>query len=211
MKYLTLAMLFVIGFPSLSYSYDIPAPGTKPQPPAKVADRSATPTENKIRQADTLEGAAENQKGLKRLVISIDRYTTTEARLVIPASLIRSLQGDIDKSGSFSPSNWIDGQSSLPPAGTVVGGVLMALSFLLGGLWLIRSRKLSAPNFAAIFIILSLSGIGTASLVYGNAGPPPEARSLNSKILRYGSASGELRIETTKDREFIELILPVSK
>lgn len=197
MKYFTLVVLFVAGFQPLAYAYDIPAPGPKPQPPTT--------------EADSQEHATENHKGLKRLVISIDRYTSTEARLVIPASIIRSLQGDIDKSSFFSPSSFNEGQPILPRVGTVFGGVLMALSFLLGGLWLIRNRKLSAPNFAAIFVILSLSGIGTASLVYANAGPPPEARSLTSKILRYGSASGELRIETTKDREFIELILPVSK
>ena len=37
-------------------------------------------------------------------------------------------------------------QQIVSQAGTVVGGVLMALAILCSGLWLVRSRKVSSKN-----------------------------------------------------------------
>jgi hypothetical protein len=57
--------------------------------------------------------------------------------------------------------------------GTVIGGMPLALSILFGGLWLIRKHKLSDANVGTIALLLIMSGIGTASIVYANSGPPP--------------------------------------
>ncbi|MDX1929131.1 MAG: hypothetical protein SFV81_21565, partial [Pirellulaceae bacterium] len=126
-------------------------------------------------------------------------------------AVIRALQADGAKPGAFFPSSGNDRPSIVNRTGTIIGGVLLTLAAMLGGLWFIRSRKVSTPNLAALTVLLLISGVGTASWVYANAGPPPEARSLTSKILKYGFVTGELQVETTNDSDDIKLILPVAK
>jgi hypothetical protein len=60
-------------------------------------------------------------------------------------------------------------------------------------------------------MILALCGAGT-SLVYANAGPPPVARSLTSKILipeamPYG-VWGEVKVEIVESGNGVTLVLP---
>ncbi len=206
MKNLLLMMIFVIGHQSCTFGYDLgPSPGQRPKPQAKPTDRSQSPPEI----------ATIKLKDLKNFVIQIDK-DAKEARLIIPNSLIRSLQNEMGTSGSFLSPNLINDQPTVSRIGTIIGGLLMALSFLFGGLWLIRHRKLSVPNRAVIAFILSLTGIGTASLVYANAGPPPEVGVITGKIFSSTvqaskQALGEIRIETTNEGDSIKLIVPDSK
>ena len=59
-----------------------------------------------------------------------------------------------------------------------------------------------------------LAGAGaTATFVYGNAGPPPEARSITGKMFSqavhwYNFGSGKIKLETT-DEDLNEIILIV--
>jgi hypothetical protein len=59
-----------------------------------------------------------------------------------------------------------------------------------------------------------VAGIGSvATFVFANAGPPPEARSITSKLFDqkvfspYRFASGAIKIETS-DRNYVQLIVP---
>jgi hypothetical protein len=62
---------------------------------------------------------------------------------------------------------------------------------------------------------VALGGAAGATAVYANAGPPPVARSLTSKILipdlSYWGASGTVKVEVVNDESLIMLVLPKSK
>ena len=176
------------------------------------ASKDAEPIKQVIEQKDT---EVKSIEGLKKLIIRIDGNEKV-AKLIIPNSIVRKLNGDLDKT-SFVPLRFENGgQPAMSRIGTVVGGLLLTLSFVFGGLWLMRNRKMSASNLSAMLLILSLSGVGTTSLVFANAGPPPEVRSLTGRIFSiavhsYKYASGELRIETSNDVDYLELRVPDSK
>jgi hypothetical protein len=204
MKYLTLLVLFLAGLQSAAIAYDIPPPRPQPKPTAP-ADDAATDNTNK-QHTDPIKQLAD----LQRFSIRIDEKAKS-AKLVIPNAVIRALQADGAKPGAFFPSSGNYGPSMVNRTGTIVGGVLMTMAVMLGGLWFVRSRKVSAPNLAALTVLLLISGAGTASWGYANFGPPPEARSLTSKIVKYGFVTGELQVETTNDADEIVLILPIAK
>ena len=204
MKYLTLLLVFAIGIQSFANAYDIPPPGSNPKGPTKTETDT-----NKVSEPNPGE-AIKKLATLQRFAIQTDEKAKV-ARLVIPNSVIRALQAEGAKSGSIAPGDFFDGQPIVSRMGTVMGGMLIALAVLVGGLWLIRERKVPTPNRAAIVLILALSSIGCASLVYANAGPPPEARSLTNKVLKYAFAAGEVQVETANDNDQIVLIVPISK
>jgi hypothetical protein len=195
--------LLLTGFESAAFAFDIPVPRPNAKPDAK-SDVNENAAEKKY--AEPIKKLAEPQ----RFSIRIDEETKV-AKLVIPNSVIRALQADGAKSGSIFPSTQNDIQPLMTRTGTVVGGALMTLAAIFGGLWFVRSRKATAPTFAAMASLVLLCGIGTASFVYANAGPPPEARSLTSKILKYGFTYGEVQVETTNDADQIVLVLPRAK
>lgn len=207
MTCLVLILLFGANLLSLVNAYDIPPPG--PAPKEKVLNEKETLEKNL--QAE----AALNKAKLKSFRIRIDK-DATEAKLVIPVSILRSIQDNAKSSGEFTPRFFLDDQPILARLGTVVGGLLLTLAFLAGGLWLIRNRKMSVANIAGIVLIVSLSGIGTSSLLYANLGPPPQARSLTGKLFSeavhaFKQASGQVRVETTPSGDHIILIVPDTK
>ena len=74
---------------------------------------------------------------------------------------------------------------------------------------------LSARSSKSLVIVAVLAGLGSlATVVYGNAGPPPEARSITGKMFTpavhlYGFGSGQIKLETIdEDRNDIQLIVP---
>lgn len=140
-----------------------------------------------------------------------------EAVLRIPKSQIKQLRAaldDLDQNGDTA-------ETAVPPAGrftktqTIVGGAFMSLAFIFGGMWFIRSGKSSTKGGKAVITILAIAvGVtAAASLVYANAGPPSEARSITGKMFSqavhiYNYGSGTVRVETKDDLYGIELIVP---
>lgn len=217
MKALNLLLFFFFGITSFACAFDIPIPGPKPNKPVREPNRPDPPPSNETAHTDAKDAESAAKKDLTEFQVIIDR-DATEAKLIIPTSIIRELSLGADKSSTLPPRNWIEGQPISSRMGTVIGGMLLALSILFGGLWLIRNHKLSAANVGTIALLITLSGIGTASIVYANAGPPPplEARSLTGKIFSQAvhtrkQARGELRVETSDYQDNIDLIVPDSK
>lgn len=207
LRCLVLVMLFGANLLSPANAYDIPPPG--PAPKEKVLNEKETLEKNLQAEAALLKAK------LKSFQIRIDK-DATEAKLVIPVSILRSIQGNAKSSSDFTPRFFLDDQPILSRVGTIVGGLLLALAILAGGLWLIRNRKMSVANIGGIVLIVSLSGIGTSSLLYANLGPPPQARSLTGKLFSeavhaFKQASGEVRVETTPGGDHIILIVPETK
>jgi hypothetical protein len=67
---------------------------------------------------------------------------------------------------------------------------------------------------AASLAAVALAGAAAGAVVYANAGPPPYARTLTSKILLpettyYGGPYGNVKVEITDESgDYIELRLP---
>ena len=92
----------------------------------------------------------------------------------------------------------------------------MSISLAFGGVWLMRRGATSGKlvGTAAVIVLIGASGIATG-IALGNAGPPPVARSLTTKILtpelQWWGAYGKVTIEVVADGDHITLILPKVK
>lgn len=137
----------------------------------------------------------------------------TEAKLLIPRDVWRQmragLDGDDTKAAGLASFN-------LGNAQTMIAGLFLSLAFAFGGLGFVRSRG-RARKFgtaALCFAALMLCGT-TAGVVFANAGPPPVARSLTSKILtqdlQWWGAYGQVKVEVSDDAREITLVLPKQK
>jgi len=144
-----------------------------------------------------------------------------EAKLIIPRRVLQQLRAELD--GGADPQAAVaaavaSGGSNLSSTQTAVAGVFLSLSLVLGGVWLAGAR---APGRRASRVVsaLAFAALGAAAAggvaVYANAGPPPAARSLTSKILApdlsYWGASGVVKIEVANDESLIMLVLPKGK
>lgn len=134
-----------------------------------------------------------------------------QARLVIPRSAIRDLRAqleEIDQDGDATAVASVTGVSRIQ---TIVAGAFLSLAIVFGGVWFTRSKKIGTKT-AAVIALAILSG-AVVTLVYANAGPPPEARSITGKLFApsvhiYNFASGPIKIETTDEQHGVELIVP---
>jgi hypothetical protein len=137
--------------------------------------------------------------------------TRTEARLVIPAGVLKQLRAEMDERETNMAA--LTSSAFLPPAQTAISGFFLSFSVILAGFWFLnyRKNKSKAPRVAMALAVVVLGGAVT-SLVYANAGPPPGARTLNSKILakefRQTGASGDVKIEIVESGTFIQVLLP---
>jgi hypothetical protein len=183
-----LALLFVTATP-LAFA-DIPNPN-------KLNRNSSSSSDLKIQmQIDTDEKAK-------------------EARLVIPRAVFQQMRAQADGTGSQTTGTTATARFfNMSGAQTIMSGIFLSLAFAFGGVWLVRSRKGAerTARMAALSIALLLAGGVTASVAYANAGPPPVARSLTSKILipelQWWGAYGEVKVEIVEEGSDIKLVLP---
>ncbi|MFT3743668.1 MAG: hypothetical protein QM785_05160 [Pyrinomonadaceae bacterium] len=136
-----------------------------------------------------------------------------EAKLLIPKSQIKQLRAELD---SLDDEN---GNTAAVTGGftrlqTIVSGAFLSLAFVFGGMWFVRSGKASTKGGKALAAAAIFGGIGAATtVVFANAGPPPAARNITSKLFNekiftpYGFAYGKIKVETT-DGTQIKLIVP---
>lgn len=142
-----------------------------------------------------------------------------EARLIIPKSQLLELRAQLDQMGGAddtAAAMSVTGTNAKIP--TIVGGLFLSLAIVFGGIWFARSGKLSPRTSSAIVLLVIFTAIGSAAtFVYGNAGPPPEARSITGKMFTqavhiYGFGSGQIKLESSDDpNQPLELIVPDPK
>jgi hypothetical protein len=142
-----------------------------------------------------------------------------EARLIIPKSQLAELRAQLDQIGDANDTTaafTTTGSGSRLP--TIAGGLFLTLAIVSGGIWFARSGKLSPRTSSAMVLLAIITAAGSAaSIVYGNAGPPPEARSITGRMFTpavhmYGFGSGRLKLETSDDPDQpLELIVPDPK
>jgi hypothetical protein len=135
-----------------------------------------------------------------------------EAKLLISRDVLRELSAGLEGSDSQNAARL--GRFNNPSGTqTLMAGIFLSMAFAFGGVWFVHSRKQTNKLTRAALgvMILALCGAGT-SLVYANAGPPPVARSLTSKILIPEATSygvwGEVKIEIVETGSGITLVLP---
>jgi hypothetical protein len=143
----------------------------------------------------------------------------SQARLVIPRRLLQQLKAEInaDEQEQIAETTTLATPGN---AQTVMAGIFLSLAIVFGGVWVLRSKKqVGKLSGAQIGIALLVLGTATAGITYANAGPPPVARSLTSRILtpelRWWGAYGQVKIVITDAdddyRDEIRLIIPKVK
>jgi hypothetical protein len=143
------------------------------------------------------------------LSIRLDK-NAKDARLIIPKSAIKELRAQLDQIDSDEVTT-AAAVSGITRTQTIVGGLFLSMAIVFGGVWFTRSGGMTS-KIAAIVALLMASG-AVATLVYANAGPPPEARSINGKMFTpavhmYGFGSGKVKLETSDEVGVVTLIVP---
>lgn len=149
------------------------------------------------------------------LSIKLDR-DAKEAKLVIPKAQIKQLRAELEMLDTDDNTAAISSPGTFSRTQTIVSGMFLSLAVVFGGMLFMRSGKPGAGTKALIALVV-IGGIGSAAtLVFANVGPPPEARSITSRLFDqktfspYRFASGKIVIETSSNTNgnVIELIVP---
>jgi hypothetical protein len=136
------------------------------------------------------------------------------AKLLIPRGVLSGLRASLDEGDPQSNSS--AAVAGITGTQTIMMGIFLSLSLAFAGLWLMKSRAQS-DGLTRAALVIAILGLGTAttSVVLGNAGPPPVARSLTSKILtpelQWWGANGQVTVEVVQDGDQITLVLPKQK
>ena len=137
-----------------------------------------------------------------------------EARLIIPKSQIKQLRAELEKMDDDSDNTAaVTSPGSFSRTQTIVSGSFLSLALVFGGMWFVRSGKAATKSGKGLVILAVVTGIvSAATLVYANAGPPQDARTINGKMFTqavhmYGTGWGVVKLET-RDQKQIELIVP---
>ncbi|SRR5258708_21380800 len=138
----------------------------------------------------------------------------TEAKLLIPKSAVKQLRAALDDMDDDNNATAEVTTGSLSQTQTIASGTFLSLSFVFGGIWFIRSGKAATKSGKTLVILAVIAGVGSAAtLIYANAGPPPEARSITGKMFSqsmhiYNFGSGKIKLETKDDLYGVDLIVP---
>ncbi|MEP6788528.1 MAG: hypothetical protein ABJB40_08855 [Acidobacteriota bacterium] len=137
-----------------------------------------------------------------------------EARLIIPKSQIKQLRAELDKLNDDSDNTAaVTTLGGLSRTQTIASGTFLSLALVFGGMWFVRSGKAGTKTGKGLVILAVAAGFASAAtLVYANAGPPAEARSITGKMFTeavhmYRSGWGTVKLEAG-DQEQIQLIVP---
>jgi hypothetical protein len=137
----------------------------------------------------------------------------TEARLIIPRSQLKQLRAELEATDAGADLASSTTKSSLGIQ-TIAGGAFLSLGLVFGGLWFARSRRPGSEQGKIVVTLAIAMAFGSgAAMVWANAGPPPEARSITGKMFSqavhiYGFGSGRIKLEVTDDGDRVELIVP---
>jgi hypothetical protein len=145
------------------------------------------------------------------LSIELDR-DAKEAKLIIPRSQLKQLRAELEALDSGSDDTAF--AAGVTRIQTIVGGMFLSLAFVFAGFVFVRSGRLSAngTKVAAASAIVFAGG-AFATIAFGNAGPPAEARSITGKMFTralhiYGFGGGKIKLEVSDDVKTPKLIVP---
>lgn len=144
------------------------------------------------------------------LSIKLDR-NAKEAKLIIPRSQIKALRAELESMDEDGTTAAVGGISRVK---TIVSGAFISLALVFAGVWFVRSGRLSTSTGKAVAAVLLIAVTGAmAAVVYGNAGPPAEARSITGKMFSqavhiYKFGGGRIKLEVTDTEENLQMIVP---
>ena len=133
-----------------------------------------------------------------------------EATLIIPRDQVQQLRAELDQLDA-GPEITATAGGVLTRTQTLVSGTLLSLACIFGGMWFVRSGRSNSKPAVAAAILLACGSIAT--MVYGNAGPPPEARSITGKMFSagvhdYKSGWGAIKLQVSDTERNPVLIVP---
>lgn len=150
------------------------------------------------------------------LSIKLD-HDAKEAKLIIPAIQIKQLRAQLELlDGGGDTTAGVTGRG-FTRMQTIVSGLFLSLAIVFGGIWFTRSGWLSTKNGKAAAGFMFLFGTGAfATIAFANAGPPAEARAITGKMFTqavhmYGFGSGSIKLQVSKDADFVTLVVPDPK
>lgn len=144
------------------------------------------------------------------LSIKLDR-DAKEPKLIIPRDQLKALRAEIDSIPDDGTTAAVGGISRLQ---TIVSGAFISVALVFAGIWFTRSGRLYTKRGKAAAAGLLIAITGTmAAVVYGNAGPPAEARSITGKMFSqavhiYKFGGGRIKLEVSDTDEGLQLIVP---
>jgi hypothetical protein len=146
-------------------------------------------------------------------VLSIDLdKDAKEAKLIIPRSQLKQLRAELDALDTGDDDT--ASAASATRIQTIVGGVFLSLAFVFAGFWFVKPGRLpSNGGKAAAATAIIFAGGTFATIAFGNAGPPAEARSITGKMFTravhiYGFGSGKIKLEVSDVVKNPTLIVP---
>lgn len=195
MKRSVFVLCAVVGL-SVSVFADIPGPNKKPRPTpnSTVSTMKVEPT-----PAPGLVGRLGEYNGEIRLYFDkkVD-VPVLEIRRSAVEKLIAS-NGDVLDSETLAALSAPSGGNTQ----TIVSGVLFSLAFIVGGIWIFRSKG-SSKTAAGMLLGVAL---GAGTMVLANS-PPPSLVTLTSRIFNngttvYGYARNKVKIRLIEEKEYI--------
>jgi len=135
-----------------------------------------------------------------------------EARLIIPKSQVSKLRAALDEMDGGGEPMAVASTSSRTQ--TIVSGLFLSLALVVGGVWFVRSGKVSSTAAKTAIVLAVTAGLlSTASLVYGDIAPPTEARSITGKMFsqyvhELKQGSGKIKLEVSSTARSVQLIVP---
>lgn len=145
------------------------------------------------------------------LQIQLDK-NAKEARLIIPRDQLKQLRAELDALDNGTDNTAASG--GITGTQTVAAGLLLSLAFAVGGILMFKPGRLGANGRkAAAGMAVVFAGGSFAAIVFGNAGPPPEARSITGLMFTravhlYGFGSGKIKLEVSDKERNPKLIVP---
>jgi len=151
---------------------------------------------------------AKPQKSVEaNMKIKLDK-NAVEPTLIIPKDQIKQLRAQLEQLDDSTDEPVF----AISRTQTIISGLFLSLAVIFGGVWF--SKRGEANKTLVAGAVLFLIGSG-ATLVFANAGPPQELRSISNKIFKkelfsYGwnYASGKVKVKVSDDTNEIELVIP---
>lgn len=135
------------------------------------------------------------------------RRDAKEARLILSKAQLNQLRAEID---AIDGGETTTASAGITGIQTVAGGLFLSIAMVFAGVWFVRSGRMSKPVATGLIVLV---GGALATMVYANAGPPPEARSITGKMFVQGMhyykfGGGEIKLEVSADEDNPVLIVP---
>ena len=135
------------------------------------------------------------------------RRDAKEAKLILSRAQLNQLRAELDAIDGGASDTASAGITGIQ---TIAGGMFLSLAMVFGGVWFVRSGRMSKPVATGLILF---AGGALATMVYANAGPPPEARSITGKMFApgmhyYKFGGGAIKLEVSADEDNPVLIVP---